>query len=476
MGFIRSWFRKKFVAAMEYAIREEMPNYISYGISQTERSIDKSYRKAESHLLYEYKIQNQIASELFQINRIPYLPNERVRVIFLFQVASFWPAWESFYNACMKDTRIDAKLLLLEETVREHSQMETAREFLEEKHLPYISFEDFDIDEFQPHVVVLQTPYDAGHRIKPHWSSAWKSKGYRVVYIPYGIEISDTNKSREMHFEQHVIENAWRIYTFSERMLKDYRKYSINAGAVRCCGLPRFDAYAHKEDFELDESLKSNISGRNILLWKVHFPKTFEVNGKSKFVTPNLNEYIEFAHYISERQDIFCIFMPHPKFEEKNSNKNVQRMIDELIQILEDSDNVYIDRADDYRTSLVNANYIIVDRSAIMVEAGAMDVPVLYMRNEKYDEPLTQAIEPLINSYSKGTNCLDMIRFLEDCISEKDNNSEMRRKAFAECIPYFDGNAGERIKGSILKGVYDEVLENSKSDVPCEMDWKIQSN
>lgn len=441
------------------SVDEKVKFWTNKRLEQTDKQIERwtweRYKRAEDKLLYIYKIQNQVSELLFQQKKVPYIGVEKIRMVFLFQVASFWPSWESFYKACVDDERIDVQFLYLEETVREKVQMLTAESFLKSRNISYTNFCDFDIDSYNPHVIVVQTPYDAGHRIKAHWSSAWKAKGYRVVYVPYGIEISDTETSREMHFEQHVIENAWRVYTFSETMLKDYRKYCVNAGAVRALGLPKFDSLYHKEQFVLDEELSQRIAGRKICLWKVHFPKIFEENGKDIFVTPDVNEYIKFAEYAATRKDIFFIFMPHPRFQEPVKNKNLQELAIKLVGTLEGLENVYIDREDDYRYSLVNADFIIIDRSAVMVESAAVGVPVLYMVNNDFYEPVTKAIEPLMDSYIKGSTCEDMIAFTEECMQGIDRNKEIRAKAFAECIPWFDGNSGERIKEDIVTAIRD---------------------
>lgn len=448
--------QKKYIDKVD----EKVKYWTAKRFEQTDKQIERwtweRYKRAEDKLLYVYKLQNQISDVLFQQKKVPYLKDEKIRLVFLFQVASFWPSWESFYKACLNDERIDVKFLFLDETVREKVQMKTAKDFLDTQGIEYIDFCEFDIDSYKPHVIVIQTPYDAGHRIKAHWSSAWKAKGYRVVYVPYGIEISDTETSHGMHFEQHVIENAWRAYTFSDTMLKDYRKYCVNAGAVRALGLPKFDALYHKEQFKLDKELAERIAGRKICLWKVHFPKIFEEGGKDIFVTPDVNEYIKFAEYAAEHKDIFFIFMPHPRFKEPVKNENLQQLAIKLMNTLENVDNVYIDTKDDYRYSLVNADFIIIDRSAVMVEAAATGVPVLYMVNTKFYEPVTKAIEPLMDSYEQGSTCEDMINFTEACMRGEDRNKELREDAFKECIPYFDGMAGERIKEDILISLMEE--------------------
>ena len=419
-----------------------------------ERWTWERYKRQEGMMKPLQPLPGQVAELQFLHKQLVADYDTKIRIVFLYQVASFWPSWESFYGSVLHDERFDVRFLFLDETVSEHAQMKGAQEFLDKRGIDYINFVEFDMDAFAPHVIVIQSPYDRGHRLRSHWASTWRSKGYRVVYIPYGIEISDTNKSHYMHFEQQVIENAWKVYTLSEVMKRDYNKYCSNAEAVTAIGHPRFDAFFHREQFPLDETLRSIIAGRKICLWKVHFPKIFNEKGVDYFATPDLHEYLEFASYISSHPEIFFIFMPHPRFLEPVDNKkDIQALATDLVEKLRDVENVYIDTADDYRTSLINADFIIVDRSAVMIDAGAVGVPVLYMRNEKYEEPLTNAVAPLVNSYAQGENCRDMIDFVEACLRGEDSRKEIRAAAFNECVPSFDGRCGERIKEDIIQSI-----------------------
>lgn len=414
-------------------------------------------------LLNEIKFQNmQIQNELAQIhyrqNLIPYKKGEKIRIVFLFQIASFWPSWDSFYHECLSEEKMDVKFVFLDETATEDAQMKTAKEFLEKSNIDYVDFEQFSFEEFKPHVMIMQTPYDNWHRQYAHWSVNFKAQGIRIIYIPYGIEISDTEDSHKLHFQTTVIDNCWRIYTFSDRMRKDYLKYSLNRNAVRAVGLPRFDGLYKKEQFIFDEEVRKKVKGRKVVLWKLHFPKEIIEHGQVYAVTPPLEEYINFAKHLRDYSNLFFIFMPHPRFQSQKIESKTKKKIKALFDIVESMENVFVDLRDDYRESLVNADFIMVDRSAVMVEAGAMGVPVLFLYNKAYDEPITEAIKPLVDSYYHGSSSQDMIAFLDMCISGEDMKKNDRKNAFEECIPFFDGKCGKRIKEDIIFDLENSVL------------------
>ncbi|MDE5759049.1 MAG: hypothetical protein K2H85_10630, partial [Allobaculum sp.] len=231
-------------------------------------------------------------------------------------------------------------------------------------------------------------------------------------------------------------------------------------------GLPRFDALT--EQYELPKDCENKVNGRKIILWKSHFPKIFVENEVKKQATPDLDEYIKFLDYIKETPDLFFIFMPHPKFTDQTIDPELLPKAQYLLNTLKELQNVYVDESDDYRNSLVNADAIIVDRSAVMVEAAIKNVPILYMFNMNYIEPMTTPIQNLLDSYYHGTTANEMIRFCENFKQGKDSKCLLRKKAFGKCVPYLDGKCAERIK------VY--MLEESKIATKNEMVQEIEPN
>ena len=386
---------------------------------------------------------------------IPYSEGETIRMLFLFQAASFWPSWESFYQACLSDPRIQVKFAWLDELYGDTTQMLTAGRFLEENNIEYEIYSNGLFEKFRPHILVMQTPYDYGHRDVHVRSAAFRSKGTRIVYIPYGIELADTEHARSAHFLSAVVMNSWRVFTFSERMQDDYKYYCPNSRAVKCLGSPKFDALYHKERFSLSEEIKKGAAGKKILVWHVHFPKLVpQPDGTELMSTPGLKIYLAFAKYILKRDDIFTVLLPHPKF--LDGEGSLGKYAKEIVELISASDNGFVDWADDYRSTLLHSDIFITDRSALMIEVATTGVPILYMYNDSYYEPLTAAIQPLMDSYYHGTSLEDMTQFVEQCMRGEDPKKELREAAFQQCIPYFDGHSGERIKDHIVDAIMTE--------------------
>ncbi len=380
-------------------------------------------------------------------------PGEKLRVAFMYQVASYWPTIESFYHACLADKAVDVQIFYIDDMSVEQAQVKDSGKFLEEQEIPYTIYSEARLKEYQPHVALYQPPYDVAYRNPSALSLHLMNMGVRIIYIPYGIEIADTEDAHYNHFFTYIIRNSWRIYTFSERMKRDYFRYCPNRHAVRALGVPKFDAAFHKIVSE-DEILLKKADGRRIILWKMHFPKLIYEGMERRQVTPDLSQYVKFAKHIEKFRDLFFVVMPHPMFFSQTIDPGLFREAQKLFQELEKKDNVYFDKRADYRPALYGSDAIIIDRSALMVEAGLCGVPVLYMKNKSYEEPLTQAIKPLVDSYEQGTEGEDMLKFVENfrknMLEESaERIADMRKKV----IPFADGKCGKRILEDIKNGV-----------------------
>ena len=95
-----------------------------------------------------------------------------------------------------------------------------------------------------------------------------------------------------------------------------------------------------------------------------------------------------------------------------------------------------------------------------MIEAAALHKPVLYMTNFWYKEIMLESVSPIFESYYQGSQVYDIERFL-DLVMDKeiDYKKEIRESAFMECIPYFDGNCGNRIVEDLVSGLEKEMME-----------------
>lgn len=386
----------------------------------------------------------------------PWLPKEKIRVLFLFQAGTVWASMESVYDSCLADDRFETKLVLITETTVEKSHMIGAEQFLKENQLDYQLYENIDFEVYLPHIVFIQFPYDAAFHTPDTLSIQFKKRGTRVVYIPYGIEISDTEIARKDHFLSFVVENCWRLYTSSYGIKAEYDKYCHNREAVRVTGSPKFDAISHKESLPLKQEIREKCNGRKIIVWKMHYPKKNNENGYIKQITPYLGEYIEFARHLDNYNNLFFVVLAHPKMlrgvvtSDIQGDDTLMKQVSELLGICKTKKNVYIDDGVDYRPTLYHADAVILDRSAIMIEAAMLNVPVLLLKNADYSEPMTKPVQEVCDSFYQGNGYRDMTAFVDDLIRGVDIKKAIREKAVSDNFPFCDDKCSERIKEDIV--------------------------
>lgn len=381
-------------------------------------------------------------------NRVPY-KNSKIRICILFQMPSFWPSIDTIYDALKKDSDFELKLLLIEND-KEKSQNRGSRDFLENNNIKYELATIDKIDGFNPHIIILQSPYDSWHRDYEMFSSSLFKKGYRIMYIPYGFEISDEPRSICLQYRQEFYSYCWKIYTCSEDVKKQYLKYnSLLSNNLVSLGSPRLDSIYHKRFTPIKEKIINN-NKKNILL-KIHFPLIMDFKDKRN-VTPEISLYMDFLKANYRKEDYNLYVMLHPKFYDEMKPELVSKFKD----LLKKSEATLIEDAD-YREILYSLDGVISDRSGTLIEFSALSIPILYMVNKNHDEIINPAFAYLFNSFDKGTTEEEMFRFIDSVINGEDKNKTHRDDAFKCCISNYDGKTSERIIKDIKSSIKEEL-------------------
>lgn len=437
-------YYKKFINKIDEAINKNITiEELKENIKNLEYQIDENKQK----LYYFDNLKNNI---IFTNNKTLYLKNTKIRIIFLFQIASFWPSWESVYEEIKNNEKFDFKLCLLEVDGKEPSQMKTARKFLEDNNIMYDFYSEELLEKFKPHIIIMQTPYDDWHRIPTNDSNYFIRKGIRLIYIPYGIEISDAEESIKLQYDNNFIRNMWKVYTLSDEMKKEYITHgNLLRNSVLALGHPKFDGIYNKTSL-VKKDYKKEYKNKKIILLKVHFKREINIgNGKREIVTPNVLVYLKFLKECFIYKNCLILFMAHPKFYD-DLDENIRKEIKEIIK---NSNNIIEYNNDDYREALYVSDMMIIDRSAILIEAGALSKPILYIYNKKYKETFTESLKPLINSYYSGTDTKDLHSFVKKILKGEDNLKSQRDSAFKYAVPYYDGKCGIRIVDDIINSM-----------------------
>ncbi|MFA5576797.1 MAG: hypothetical protein WC983_05925 [Tissierellaceae bacterium] len=417
---------------------------------------DKSIEYKNMSETKSKKMNAKMIETFFQKNKVKLKENEKIRICFLFEAPTLWPSWDSLWRACLDDKKMETQIILYNNKVFQNSQNQGATEFLIKNRIPYIDYNEKIIKEFNPHIIFLQSPYEEAFRPENLRSTYLKSNGHRIIYIPYGIEISNTDESRINQFGNNLVFNAWKIYTFSSIMKENYHEFiDEKLNNIRSLGHPKFDRLYN---YNLDniQRIKEKANERKIIFFRLHFPKEVYDQGELKMVTPYLKEYYKFADHLNKYKDFYFLFRTHPKFYD-----TCYKFQDGLLGVkffykLKDNENVLFLKDEDYRLGIFSADCIIGDRSALMVESSVSEKPILYLYNKDFKEPMTKGVKRLFDSYYQGTGYLDILNFLTMCRADKDPKKDERINAFKSTIENYDGLSGYRIKEDIIQAITSE--------------------
>ena len=424
---------------------------------QTDRSTAKWVREATEQLRRELSVSHP-SSSICRDN-LSATDGFLIHVGILFQIPSAWASLESVWDALVKDSRFCATLYLYDAVQSEKAQMAGARCFLEENALPYKVIDQYTLLQDRPHVLLYQTPWDEFHR--PRWlqSDVVSQLGIRIAYIPYGLNYSASVWKEYIFSDLKLLAYPWRVFTFSDRMRFDHICLSPRGGAnIVSVGHPKFDALAHKDLYLLPESVSARIDGRTIVFVQIHFPGA---DGNPSIPEADIHSYIEFLSHAEEYPSLFFVVRPHPKTVEYYQMHGMPSESDALVKVLSEKENIYWDQSPDYRPALFSADYVIGDRSALLIEAASLGIPVLYMTNYYYKEEMLPAVAPLFESYYQGSFSYDIKHFLDLVVLKGlDYKKAERDNAVRECLPPADGHSGERIVNYIAETVYAEEATN----------------
>ena len=435
-----------------YLLRRIQKVLFNASMKDIDKSIERWTWERYKRIKSDIERSNQLVNAT-TLNKV--VSGEKIKVGILFQIPSAWASVESVWHALICDCRFETKVYIYDAEQKEKAQMAGARDFLKEHNIPYVVVDNYTLADDPPHILFYQTPWDDAHRPKWLQSDTVSKLGIRIAYIPYGLNYSASVWKDYVFSDLKLHAYPWRIFTYSNRMRFDHICLSPRGGDnVVALGHPKFDSLVDKKSFKLEEDVRLRINGRKVVLIQMHFAAT---DGNNAIPEADIHSYIEFLKNANRYPNLFFLLRPHPKMLEMYHKKGMDDVVEEFTALLELHENVCSYDYPDYRPALFAADAVVGDRSALLIEAGALRIPVLYMTNYYYKETMLPAIAPLFDSYYQGSFSYDIERFVEMVILKGlDYKKSMREDALKICLPEIDGKCGLRIVNYIADEIVNE--------------------
>lgn len=374
-----------------------------------------------------------------------------VRVVFLVVSATVWPSLESVWQACSRDPRFIARVILTPNRFpdRQSQEFHQARAMLAREDIPFSYAYEGVLDDFKPDVVFVPSPYD--EMLPPFLGlDALEAAGARIAYVPYGLEIGGGGFNMQYQFNLPVQQRAWRIFARSASHRRMFARYcESGTGHVVVTGPPRLDRLARLDECDASH-LEARIGGRTALLWTPHFK-----DGPSAL----WSSFGRFRDHILETfaaraKTHALIFRPHPLlFSTLRADRYWTPAEEEAFrQRLAGIDNVILDESGSYLPAFKAADGLMGDAGSFLLEFFATGKPLLYLSPED-GVGLNDDAHLLDQLYVCG-DAEDIPRFVDQVAAGEDPMAERRRQALPEFLHRPDsGTVGEAIAEHLAEAV-----------------------
>ncbi len=321
------------------------------------------------------KSQNKFDNLGFQPNITP--TGEKIRLVFLVITPELWGSFEPIWKRAKQDDRFLITVVLLKSTdsgVALISQFK-ARELFESAGIPYFAEQNFCLDSYRPHVVFYPLPYSSLYP-EPYKPQIVAAKGYRIAYVPYGLEVGGGLFNARYQYDTEVPRLAWRVFARSRTQLVSFGRHcSRGNGHVVVTGHPRSEP-SESCNVSAHGVAKFKARGRSVILWTPHFT----VQGRRKW-SSFLDHYKTILRLFDDRPDLFLLVRPHPFLRIKLAKLEDwgAKRVNEWFNALDNRDNVHVDTETDYRPAFEVSSALMADAGSFMVEYLRTGKPICHL-------------------------------------------------------------------------------------------------
>jgi len=448
-----------FLYSISNNIEQNMDSLQSDSVIKCIESIISSFENN-----YEVDAIITLAEELSTLckNEIKY----KIRVLFVAELGGKWDSMASVYYAMKKrdDVIVDVVLQPIFRAVKLEDGTERTdiiyKDYLTPMGIEHIPYTKYDMEKTAPDMTFISQPYESV-TVPMFWPENI-AKYSRLVYLPY-YSATSLNKELSPAFDSFFLLNtqeyAWRIVAQSERMKRYYKKFASRHGEnVIVTGLPKWDYVKGitKESVPCPKEWKSKISGKKVFLWNTHFNFSGNVYG-SRILS---EEGMKFIELFINNSDIALIWRPHPMTETivKVYYPQLLPVFQKLKDIVEQSDNMVLDKYESYAPSFVWSDALISDLSSIVDQYTLLDKPILltFKEHSVYSKLKESYLESGLIDYSDlpySIHVEETKKFIDNVVIQIDTGKAGRTNILNDFFALADGCCGERVSECLINAL-----------------------
>lgn len=383
-------------------------------------------------------------------------PEEKIRVVFLFQEASYWSSIKSLYINLKNDDRFEVFVVAIPVlTVPDLNTLELKPQniqFLKDNNIDYIDARCaggtmFDIYSLKPDYVFVQIHFDR-QRILEYKTSVMRLYT-KVCIIPHAFLLSASDNN-ELIYQQ----DYYRIYVPNKYHAEQLSSVIHRCDNIEITGYPRFDLY----ETRLPDSSIWKISkkkNRNIkrIIWSPHWWAYGHSQNLADLV---LDLWKYFYNYARLHEDIELIVKPHPNLFNglTQSNYVSKNRANTMFEEMNSLPNAQVYTGGDYIDLFQTADLIVNNSISFLAEWLPSGKPMIFFQTERKFE-LNEMAKQILDVYYQVSSITELNKQIDNILYKQKDPMKPQRLACCKKLNLKVGNAADIIKESLIKNIKD---------------------
>ena len=396
----------------------------------------------------------RVAAEQARRDRLARLraKGKPIRVLFVAHDPAYWPSHDSIYRAMADDPAFDPLVVAMHRDENFQVMDKGMWRFCQAEGLRAVPGYDpannrwLDPASLEPDVVFFQQPYPF---YPPQWSATAVSLLADLWYTPYDITVFKGATDDAVNDESFLQHMRWIVKEGELTADRFRHRFAgrpwFNPDRLLIAGSPKLEGL-HTSSPDLRSADQSMT-----LLWT---PRWRTEEGVCHFF-----EYHPlFLAYARQHPDVQVIVRHHPNAE-RNFEVTGEMPAAEWQQVHAAFDalpNACVDRADDYRIALGQADVLITDTSSMIPNVLAMDKPVIYTHRQSVFNELG---ERMAEGCYWAHSFAEIERTVAELRAGRDPLADRRRQLVQACFHQPAAGAGATIAEAVKRDVFADADE-----------------
>lgn len=382
--------------------------------------------------------------------------NGKIRVVFLFQEASYWASMKTLYETLKKTENFEVFVVAIPVlSPPNFNQLELKDEnikFLKDNNIEYIDARCangtmFDIYNLKPDYVFVQIHFDRQRCLE--YKTNIMRFYTKVCLIPHAFLLSKSD-NKELIYQQ----DYFKIFVPNQYHADELSSVIHRNDNIEITGYPRFDLYnSSVADSPIWKIHKKKKSGMKRIIWSPHW---WAYGHNRELANGVLNLWDYFYNYVQVHNDVELIVKPHPNLFNglTQSGYITESKANSIIAAMNDLPNAQVYMGGDYIDLFKTADLIVNNSISFLAEWLPSEKPMIFFDTERKFE-LNEMAEQILEVYYHASSITALDKQINDILYKQQDPMKYQRINCCKKLNLKTDNVAEKIKESLIQHVND---------------------